>query len=93
MVGGNLCRSDSCPKSLFKLFGAKHHACFFGSSEEKTGYRTWFWMVPPILWGLNYFVRETPAPFSSFSMIETWNPHEGYANQIMLNVCLCLCIK
>ena len=29
MVGGNLCRSDSCPKSLFKLFGAKHHACFF----------------------------------------------------------------
>ena len=29
MVGGNLCRSDSCPKSLFKLSGAKHHACFF----------------------------------------------------------------
>ena len=59
----------------------------FGTSEAKTGYRTWLWMVPPMLWGLNYFVRETVAPFSSFAMIKTWNPHEGYANEMMSNVC------
>ena len=35
-------------------------------------------------------MRETPAPFSSFAMIETWNPHEGYANEMMPNVCLLL---
>ena len=38
-------------------------------------------------------MRETPAPFSSFAMIETWNPHEGYANEMMPNVCLYFCLK
>ena len=58
----------------------------FGSNELGTGNRTWFWMVPPILWGLWYTVREKPLVFSSIQHIETENPHLGYFNDMSGNV-------
>ena len=58
----------------------------FGSNDEGTGHRTWFWMVPPTLWGLWYFVRERNGMFSSFQHIETENPHLGYFDDMAENV-------
>lgn len=67
--------------------------CLFGTSERKTTYRTWLWMVPPTLWGINYWIREDPAIFSSLLLIEAWNPHLGYANEMQPNVCfLFICL-
>ena len=62
----------------------------FGSLEKKTAYRAWIWMIPPTLWGLNYFVQEQSPIFSSFVLIEAWNPHLGYANEMLQNVCFCI---
>ena len=62
----------------------------FGSLEKKTAYRAWIWMIPPTLWGLNYFVQEQSPIFSSFVLIEAWNPHLGYANGMLQNVCFCI---
>ena len=61
--------------------------CLFGSLERKTEYRAWIWMIPPTLWGLNHAVRENPSIFSSLVLIDAWNPHLGYANEMLQNVC------
>ena len=58
----------------------------FGSHDLGTAHRAWWWMVPPILWGVVYSVREKPLIFSSFQHIETENPHFGYFNDMTENV-------
>lgn len=69
------------------FFAAPNIGLFlFGSNNDGTGYRTWFWMVPPILWGLWYFVRERNGVFSSIQHIETENPHLGYFDAMAENV-------
>ena len=66
------------------FFAAPNVGLFlFGSKDWGTGYRAWLWMVPPTLWGLWYFVRETPAMFSSFLHIETLNPHKIYFDDMI----------
>ena len=58
----------------------------FGSRYFDTDYRVWLWMLPPTAWGLWYFVRGTPAIFTSIYHIETWNPHCGYDDDMFKNV-------
>ena len=55
----------------------------FGSKDYGTENRVWFWMVPPTLWGLFYFVRGSPTIFSSIYHIGTWNPHRGYRDDMI----------
>ena len=55
----------------------------FGSKDYGTENRVWFWMVPPTLWGLFYFVRGSPTIFTSIYHIETWNPHRGYFDDMI----------
>ena len=71
------------------FFAAPNVGLFlFGSNEDGTGHRTWYWMVPPTLWGLWYFVRERTGAFSAIQHIETENPHLGYFDDMAENVCL-----
>ena len=62
-------------------------AHLFGSHKDKTGYRTWFWVMPPTLWGLWYAVHEKPMPFSAIVNLESPNPHQGYHDEMAIEVC------
>ena len=73
---------------FFAAPNLSHH--LFGSSDAGTAHRVWFWLVPPTLWGLYYLVWGTPAIFTSIYHIETWNPHRGYFDDLIKNVCFYL---
>lgn len=77
----NRCLFFSCPRLENSLFG---------SDQQKTGWRTWFWTAPSCMWGFCYFVWGTPGVFSSLLRMEVFNPHFGYANDMAKYVCLFL---
>ena len=70
----NRCLAFAMPNVAFFLFG---------SDDLGTKNRVWFWMVPPTLWGLFYFVRGSTTIFTSIYHIETWNPHRGYRDDMV----------
>ena len=80
--------AESCVEVVLALnrclfFAAPDLAlCLFGSNEFGTGYRAWLWMVPPTLWGSWYFLYGTPTIFSFIDHFETWNPHNGYHDEM-----------
>lgn len=53
------------------------------------GRRTWFWIIPPICYGLYVFVFEKPILFSGIYFSWLFNAHVGYQpiNKEALDVC------